>query len=716
MNEPRNRSRKVTRKAGPPAENETASNEAASPVFQAPATDAGNSAQDNSAKGDKDNSGKKNSSDNHNEGGGNNRRSRSRGSRGRGRGGNGNGNSNNHGGNNNHGGKNGNGNGKNGNGKGRGRNNRGRRNVPKSMQGADLTKRLPEPPKQPKDALRIYALGGISEIGRNMTVFEYNGRLLIVDCGVLFPNSDEPGVDLVLPDFGPIENKLDKVDALVVTHGHEDHIGAIPWLLKLRHDIPIYSSKFTNALIKAKTQEHRQRPKLHDVNKDSEVTVGPFRLRFWHVNHSIPECLGVSIKTGAGHVVMTGDVKVDQTPYDGKPTDIPALSRLGDEGIDLFMCDSTNATIPGISASEAGIEETLTRLVAGARQRVVIASFASNVSRVQMAVNAAVANNRKVAFNGRSMLRNMEIAEKMNLLHAPKGTIIPIEEAAKMAPHKTLLITTGTQGEPMAALSRMSRREHRQITIHDGDTIILSSSLIPGNEEAVFAVINNLAQIGANVITNSEAHVHASGHGYAGELLALYNAARPRNAMPVHGEWRHMRANKELAISTGVKPSNTALAQNGVVVDMHKGQIKVAGQYQVGQLYVDGTTMGEVDPDVLGERSSLASGGVVSITCVIDDRTGRLLEIPQVSTTGYSDDDRDFNKKVIEGVEAVMGDLAAEGENDPFRMVQQIRRKVSRAIEQNYKRQPVILPTVVPMSSENHIATEDEIASTRESR
>ncbi|NNO09683.1 ribonuclease J [Corynebacterium lujinxingii] len=685
MNEPRNRARKVTRKAGPP---EPADQQ---PVFQAPDTPDANAQKNSADKGDAERDGgeqprgnrggnNQGGGRNNGNGGGRNRR------RGRSRGGNG------------------------------GNNGGGRRNPVKGMQGADLTKRLPAPPKLAKDTLRIYALGGISEIGRNMTVFEYNGRLLIVDCGVLFPNSDEPGVDLVLPDFGPIENKLDKIEGLVVTHGHEDHIGAIPWLLKLRHDIPIYSSKFTNALIKAKTQEHRQRPKLHDVNKDSEVNVGPFRLRFWHVNHSIPECLGVSIKTGAGHVVMTGDVKVDQTPYDGKPTDLPALSRLGDEGIDLFMCDSTNATIPGISASEAGIEETLTRLVSNARQRVVIASFASNVARVQMAVNAAVANNRKVAFNGRSMLRNMEIAEKMNLLKAPKGTIIPIEEAAKMAPHKTLLITTGTQGEPMAALSRMSRREHRQITIHDGDTIILSSSLIPGNEEAVFAVINNLAQIGANVITNAEAHVHASGHGYAGELLALYNAARPRNAMPVHGEWRHMRANKELAISTGVKPNNTALAQNGVVVDMHKGNIKVAGQYQVGQLYVDGTTMGDVDPDVLADRTSLASGGVVSITCVIDDATGRLLEAPRVSTTGYTDDDRDFNKKVVEGVEAVMGDLAAEGENDPFRMVQQIRRKVSRAIEQNYKRQPVILPTVVPMSSDNHAATEDEIAATRESR
>ena len=680
MNEPRNRSRKVTRKAGPPEPAEQ------QPAFKAPAQQTPNNDADNgSGNGHAGDNNRKNG----NNGGGKAKGSNGGGGRG--------------------------GNNRNRRRRGRGGSGGGRRNPVKSMQGADLTKRLPAPPKPAKDTLRIYALGGISEIGRNMTVFEYNGRLLIVDCGVLFPNSGEPGVDLVLPDFGPIENKLDKIEGLVVTHGHEDHIGAIPWLLKLRPDIPIYSSRFTNALIAAKTQEHRQRPKLHEVNKDSEVTLGQFRLRFWHVNHSIPECLGLSIKTGAGHVVMTGDVKVDQTPYDGKPTDIPALARLGDEGVDLFLCDSTNATIPGISASEAGIEDTLIRLVSQAKQRVVIASFASNVARVQMAVNAAVANNRKVAFNGRSMLRNMEIAEKMSLLKAPKGTIIPIEEAAKMAPHKTVLITTGTQGEPMAALSRMSRREHRQITVRDGDTIILSSSLIPGNEEAVFAVINNLAQIGAKVITNAEEHVHASGHGYAGELLQLYNAARPRNAMPVHGEWRHMRANKELAISTGVRPENTALAQNGVVVDMQAGKIKVVGQYQVGQLYVDGVTMGDVDPDVLADRSSLASGGVVSITCVIDDRTGQLLEAPRVSTTGFSDDDRDFNKKLVEAVENVMGDLAAEGENDPYRMVQQLRRKLSRSIEQKYKREPVILPTVVPMAAENLPVDDEDIEATRES-
>ncbi|WIM66816.1 ribonuclease J [Corynebacterium breve] len=671
MNEPRNRSRKVTRKAGPPEAGDQA------PVFQAAENttapqgdDTGNNGSNANANGNNGNNG-----NGGNRGGGNRRRG------GRGRGG-----------------------------------QQNRRNPMKSMQGADMTKRLPAPPKAPNNGLRIYALGGISEIGRNMTVFEYNGRLLIVDCGVLFPSSGEPGVDLILPDFGPIEKKLDKVEALVVTHGHEDHIGAIPWLLKMRPDLPIYSAKFTNALIAAKTKEHRLRPKLHEVNEKSEITVGPFNVRFWTVGHSIPDALGLSIRTGAGQVIMTGDIKLDQTPYDGKPTDLPALSRFGDEGVDLMLCDSTNATTPGFSESEKGIEENFIRLIAGAKQRVILASFASNVSRVQMAVNAAVANGRKVAFNGRSMIRNMEIAEKMGLLKAPRGTIISIDEASKMAPHKVLLITTGTQGEPMAALSRMSRREHRQITVRDGDLIILSSSMIPGNEEAVYAVINNLAQIGATVVTNKDAHIHATGHGYSGELLFLYNAARPKNTMPVHGEWRHMRANNELAISTGVKRENTVLAQNGVVVDLVNGRAQVVGQYQVGHLYVDGETMGEVEADVLADRTNLAAGGVVSITCVIDSRTGRLLESPQVSTTGFSEDDRGVTPEVAEIVENTMNDLAAEGENDPYRMVQQVRRKVSRTIEQKYKREPVILPTVVPMTSDNHLPVDDDtVEAARES-
>ncbi|WP_313547307.1 ribonuclease J [Corynebacterium sp.] len=711
MNESRNRPRKVTRKAGPPAEaQETASNEAASPVFQAPDNSANAASNNAPAEQKSDNSGnagnaEKNSSDN-NQGGNSNRRSRSRGSRGRGRGGNGQNNNGQNNGQNNQGGRN----------NRRGGNNNNRRNVPKSMQGADLTKRLPQPPRQANGSLRIYALGGISEIGRNMTVFEYDGKLLVIDCGVLFPSSGEPGVDLILPDFGPIENKIDKIEALIVTHAHEDHIGAIPWLLKLRSDIPIVASRFTIALIAAKCKEHRQRPKFIEVNEKSDVSYGPFRARFWAVNHSVPDALGVMLGTPAGNVIHTGDIKLDQTPLDGRPTDLPALSRFGDEGVDLMLCDSTNANIPGVSASEGDIPATFNRLVAGARQRVIIASFASNVYRVQAAIDAAVKAGRKVAFNGRSMMRNMEIAEKMGFLKVPRGTIVSIEDAAKMAPHKVVLITTGTQGEPMAALSRMARREHRQITVRDGDMIIFSSSLIPGNEEAVYGVMNMLSQIGAEVITNKEAKVHASGHGYGGELLFLYNAARPKNAMPVHGEWRHLRANKELAISTGVDRDRVVLAQNGVVVDLQNGRAQVVGQLTVGHLYVDGVNMGDVDADTLADRTNLGSGGVVSITCVIDNRTSRLLEHPTVSTTGFSDDDRGIIPEVAELVESTMNDLASEGENDTYRMVQRLRRKVSKLMDSQYKREPVILPTIIATSGEVLVADDEDVKATRPSQ
>jgi len=701
MTESRNRPRKVSRKAGPPEATTTGS-----PVFQAPekvtngdATGASADTAEKSAPANNssENSGARDNGDNNRNGGDGNNRGRSANKRGGGRGGRGD-----------RGGRNG-GN-QNNQGQDQKGGGRGRRNVVKSMQGADLTKRLPEPPKAPKNGLRIYALGGISEIGRNMTVFEYNNRLLIVDCGVLFPSSGEPGVDLILPDFGPIENHLDRIDALVITHGHEDHIGAIPWLLKLRADIPILASRFTAALIAAKCQEHRLRPKLIEVNEQSDENRGPFNIRFWAVNHSIPDCLGLAIKTGAGLVIHTGDIKLDQTPTDGRPTDLPALSRFGDEGVDLMLCDSTNATTPGVSGSEADVAPTIKRLVMEAKQRVILASFASNVYRVQAAVDAAVAAGRKVAFNGRSMIRNMEIAEKMGYLKAPRGTIVSMDDASRMAPHKVMLITTGTQGEPMAALSRMARREHRQITVRDGDLIILSSSLVPGNEEAVFGVINMLAQIGATVITGKDAKVHTSGHGYSGELLFLYNAARPKNAMPVHGEWRHLRANKELAISTGVDRNNVVLAQNGVVVDLVDGRAQVVGQLPVGHLYVDGTKMGDVDADVLADRTSLASGGLINITAVIDNRTGRLMEAPRVDTKGFSDESRTMMPEVKELVETVMNDLAAEGENDPYRMVQQLRRKVSRFVEQKWRREPMILPTVVPMSSDlDHHIDDDEV-------
>ncbi|MBI9000674.1 ribonuclease J [Corynebacterium sp. CCM 9185] len=706
MSDTRNRSRKVTRKAGPPEAPEFKAPEQPTPAAEGAEGDAGTDNR-GTRKSDAGSQNEARGNRKDDRSGGNDRNS---GSNRRGRG------------NNSGGGNRSN----NGSGNERAQGNRGNsrnssagngRNVVKSMQGADLTRRLPEPPKPPKNGLRVIALGGISEIGRNMTVFEYNNRILIVDCGVLFPSSGEPGVDLILPDFSYLEDKLDRIDALVITHGHEDHIGAIPWLLKMRPDLPIVGSKFTLALIAAKCREHRLRPKLIEVDQASEKDYGPFNVRFFAVNHSIPDCLGVVLKTKAGTVLLTGDIKLDQTPTDGRPTDLPAISRYGDEGIDLFLCDSTNATTPGMSGSESDIAPTLRRLIGEAKQRVILASFASNVYRVQAAVDAAVATGRKVAFNGRSMIRNMEIAEKLGYLKAPKGTFISMDEAGRMAPHKVMLITTGTQGEPMAALSRMARREHRQVTVRDGDLIILSSSLVPGNEEAVFGVINMLAQIGATVITGKDAKVHTSGHGYAGELLFLYNAVRPKNAMPVHGEWRHLRANKELAVSTGVDRERVMLAQNGVVVDLVDGKAEVVGQIPIGNLYVDGVTMGDIDDEVLADRTEMGEGGLISITVVIDNRTGRPLERPTVQAKGFSEDATAMMPEITELVDNTMRQLAGEGENDPYRMVRQLRRKVSRFVEQKWRRKPMVIPTVVPMSSDSHSPVPDEaVQKARETR
>ena len=558
----------------------------------------------------------------------------------------------------------------------------------KTMQGADMTVRLPSPPKPRKGALRIVALGGISEIGRNMTVFEYDSKLLIVDCGVLFPSSTEPGVDLILPDFGHIEERLDQVEALVLTHAHEDHIGAIPFLLKLRPDIPVIGSKFTLALVAAKCQEHRIKPVFRTVDESSVSDLGKFQIRYFDVNHSIPECLGVVIKAGDNTVMMSGDIKLDQLPTDKRPTDLPKMSRFGDEGVDLLLLDSTNATTPGISPSESGVRPALQRLIADARQLGVVACFASNVYRVQSVLDAAAATGRKVALTGRSMLRNMEIALEMGLLTDPNKVLVDMDTAAKLPSEKVLVMTTGTQGEAMAGLSRMARREHRQINLSEGDTVLFSSSIVPGNEESVFGVQNGLSQMGVNVVTSREADIHVSGHGYSGELLFIYNAVRPKNAMPVHGEWRHLRANKALAVATGV------LAQNGVVVDLVDGKSAVVGQVPVGNLYVDGLSTGDVGDTVLADRTALSEDGFIVATVVVDPRTGRPVSKPQIIGKGFTDDPGAL-APVVELVENALWDLAGEGETDPYRIAQAVRRTVGRWVSEKWRRKPMIVPVVV---------------------
>ncbi|WP_370501009.1 ribonuclease J [Mycolicibacterium sp. jd] len=541
--------------------------------------------------------------------------------------------------------------------------------------------------------LRVTALGGINEIGRNMTVFEHLGRLLIVDCGVLFPTHDEPGVDLILPDLRHLENRLDDIEALVVTHGHEDHIGAIPFLLKQRADIPIVGSKFTLALVAEKCREHRLSPKLVEVAEGQKSTHGVFECQYFAVNHSIPGCLAIGIHTGAGTVLHTGDIKLDQLPPDGRPTDLPGMSRLGDAGVDLFLCDSTNSEIPGVGPSESEVGPSLHRLMRGADGRVIVACFASNVDRVQSIIDAAVALGRRVSFVGRSMVRNMGIARQLGYLKVADEDVLDIAAAEMMPADRVVLITTGTQGEPMAALSRMSRGEHRSITLTAGDLIILSSSLIPGNEEAVYGVMDSLAKIGARVVTNQQARVHVSGHAYAGELLFLYNGVRPRNVMPVHGTWRMMRANAALAASTGVPKENIVLAENGVSVDLVAGRAGIAGAVPVGKMFVDGQITGDVGDATLGERLILSSG-FIAVTVIVRRGTGKPAAPAHLHSRGFSEDPKAL-EPVARKVGAELDQLASQNVTDPARIAQAVRRTVGKWVGETYRRQPMIVPTVI---------------------
>ena len=542
--------------------------------------------------------------------------------------------------------------------------------------------------------LRVTALGGIGEIGRNMTVFEHLGRLLIIDCGVLFPGHDEPGIDLILPDLRHIADRLDDVEALVLTHAHEDHIGAIPFLLKMRGDIPVVGSRFTLALVAEKCREHRIKPHLVQVAEGQRSTHGVFECEYFAVNHSIPDALAIAIHTGAGTVLHTGDIKLDQLPLDGRPTDLPGMSRLGDAGVDLFLCDSTNAEIPGVGPSESEIGPTLHRLIRGADgRRVIVACFASNVDRVQSIVDAAVALGRRVTFVGRSMVRNMAIARDLGFLKVDDANVVDIGAAEMMSPDSLVLITTGTQGEPLSALSRMSRGEHRSITITADDLIILSSSLIPGNEEAVYGVIDALSKIGARVVTNQQARVHVSGHAYAGELLFLYNGVRPRNVMPVHGTWRHLRANAKLAARTGVPEESIMLAENGVSVDLFAGQASIAGAVPVGKMFIDGLVSGDVGDATLGERLILSSG-FISVTVVMHRGTGKMAAPPHLHSRGFSEDPKALDPAARK-VERELESLAAERVTDSVRIAQVVRRTVGKWVGETYRRQPMIVPTVL---------------------
>lgn len=548
-------------------------------------------------------------------------------------------------------------------------------------------------PDLPAGGLRIIPLGGIGEIGRNMTVFETDDQILIVDCGVLFPEESQPGVDLILPDFDYLRDRLDKVVGLVLTHGHEDHIGAVPFLLRERGDIPIYGSRLTLALLEAKLREHRKKPPLQVVKEGDTEWLGAFRVGFLAVNHSIPDALAVVIDTTAGRVIHTGDFKMDQLPLDGRITDLRGMARLGEEGVDLLMVDSTNAEVPGFVTSESQILPALEHVMATTPKRVIVASFASHVHRIQQVIDVAARNGRKIALVGRSMVRNMNVARDLGYLRVPADMLVSADRIGELPDDQVVLVCTGSQGEPMAVLSRIAARDH-EIRVGPGDTVVLASSLIPGNENSVNRVINGLTSTGARVVHKGNALVHVSGHAAAGELLYLYNIVGPTHVMPIHGEVRHLHANAALAQQTGVAHNKILITEDGSVVDLVDGQASLVGQVPCGYVYVDGASVGDITEGSLKDRRILGEEGFISVVVVVDHVEKKILAGPEIHARGFADSDDVFDE-VIPDIQDKLLRALKDGVTEEHALAQIVRRTLGRWVSNQHRRRPMIVPVVI---------------------
>ncbi len=555
---------------------------------------------------------------------------------------------------------------------------------------------LKTPPALKPDVLRVIPLGGLGDVGRNMSCYEINGEMLLIDCGVLFPEDDQPGVDLLLPGLDYLDDKLDMVKALALTHGHEDHIGAVPYLLKRRPDIPIYGSRLTLALLEGKLKEHRIKGyDLHVVREGDTAEIGEqFDLEFLAVNHSIPDALAVCVRTDAGTVLNTGDFKMDQLPLDHRITDLRGFARLGEEGIDLFMVDSTNAEVPGFVKSETEIEPAIERVFEKAEKKLIVACFSSHVHRVQQVLNMAVRHHRKVCYVGRSMVRNMAVARDLGYLHVPGDTLIELRDLDKYSDSEVVIVSTGSQGEPLSALARIANREHRDIEVGEGDTVLLASSLIPGNENAVYRVINGLTRLGANVVHKGNALVHVSGHAAAGELLYAYNIVKPRAVMPIHGEIRHLIANAALARATGVADENVIVTEDGGVVDLDDGVPRIVGKVDASYIFVDGAGVGDVTEDSLTDRKLLGEEGFISVVIAVNTREASVISGPDIQARGFAEGEESYDqirRQIVTELEKAMND----GVDDPHRLQQVARRTIGRWVAKTYRRRPMIVPVVV---------------------
>ena len=551
---------------------------------------------------------------------------------------------------------------------------------------------LSDPPTLAADTVRIIPLGGLGDVGRNMTAFEVNSEILLVDAGVLFPEEDHPGVDLILPCFDAIADRLDDIVGLVLTHGHEDHIGAVPYLLKTRGDIPIYGSKLTLAFLDSKLKEFKQSPLLTEVAEGTRISIGTqFEAEFVAVNHSIPDALAVFLRTRGGTILHTGDFKMDQLPLDHRLTDLRSFARFGEEGVDLLMADSTNAEVPGFTTGELEVEPALRQVFDQACGKIVVACFASHVHRVQQVLNQAASHGRVVVYVGRSMVRNMGIARDLGFLKVPGATLADLGDVDAIPEDRLVVICTGSQGEPLSALARMAAQNHPNITVGPGDTIVLASSLIPGNENAVFRVINALIRLGGTVIHKGNALVHVSGHACAGELLYCYNLIKPHNAIPIHGEPRHLLANGKLAAATGVEQVLTV--DDGTVVDLHDHRARVVGKVDASYILVDGDSVGSVSEESLADRRILGSEGFITVIALINAEHGHIASV-DIQTRGFLDDDSIF-AEVEPQIRTNLLAAVSDGVTDTYLLQQVIRRTIGRWVATTLHSRPMILPVVI---------------------
>ena len=549
------------------------------------------------------------------------------------------------------------------------------------------------------DPVRLVFLGGLGEVGRNMACLELEGRLLLIDVGLSFPNADMPGVDLVLPDFTYVRDRADDIEAVVLTHGHEDHIGALPYLLREIDDVlPIYATPFTLALLHGKLEEHQVRDyaDFREAEVGGGATVGPFSMRFLHVTHSIPDGMAVAVDTPFGSMLHTGDFKIDQTPLDGRPTDLHGVAREAERGVHLLLSDSTNAEEPGYTQSERSVGPVLMDIVEEAEQLVVVACFSSHIHRVQQVIEAARANERVVAFLGRSMHQTVRAARELGVLDVPESDVILIEDVDKLDPSRVVVVSTGSQGEPFSALSLMAAREHKWVKLKEGDSVVLSSSLIPGNEPAIHRVVDGLYRTGANVFHVPSAQVHASGHASAEELRLMLNMVRPRWFIPIHGERRHLSHHARIARETGVEPDHVLIAEDGDVVDVGE-RVEITGRAPAGMTFVDGLGIGDVGGEVLRDRRKLSADGVVVAVVTIDAHHGELLGEVELVNRGfvYDETSADILEEARNRVMLSLEGSAKDEVTDRTVLQQNVRRVLAKYFWEVTKRKPVILPIVL---------------------